>query len=466
MPDANILLVEDDPNVRQIMEVQVGREGYDVSAAPDAETALELCQKNTYDLVLVDLHLPGMSGIDLLKRIRTQAPRASIILMTAFGTVPSAVEAMKFGAYDYVTKPVHPYELKMLISRALERDKLIKEVQTLRSCLDQKYGFEHIVGSSPPLLRALDLAARVAPTDVTLLIQGDTGTGKELIAKAIHLLSTRREKPFVVISCGAIPRDLLESELFGYVKGAFTGAMTHKLGKAEMAHGGTLLLDEIGEMPLELQIRVMRLIQEREIEKIGARGSTKIDVRILAATHRDLAAMVKEGTFREDLYYRLLVVPIKVPALRERGDDIEELAQFFFYKFKTKHNRTDLTLRPGVLPYFSKYAWPGNVRQLENAVERLVLLAAGPEVRPQDLPDFMTGENSDSKELPHELNVGEFEKQLILQALEKMGGNQTRAAQFLGMSRRVLAYRLEKYNLKTKRINLRDKEQLTRGGAA
>jgi two-component system NtrC family response regulator len=462
--------VEDDPNLRQIMEVQVAKEGYAVSAAADAETALELCQKNVYEVILADLHLPGMSGLDLLKRIRTEAPKTSVILMTAFGTVPTAVEAMKSGAYDYITKPVHPYELKLIIRRAIERNELVEEVQTLRSTLDQKYGFEHIVGSSWRLLYALDLAARIAPTDVTVLIQGETGTGKELVAKAIHQLSTRRERPFVVISCGAIPKELLESELFGHVRGAFTGAMTNKPGKAELAHGGTLLLDEIGEMPLDLQIRVMRLIQEHEIEKVGARGSTKIDVRILAATHRDLAAMVKEGTFREDLYYRLLVVPIKVPALREREKDIEELAQFFFSKFKTKHNRADLRIRPDVLPCLLNYPWPGNVRQLENAVERIVLLTAGSEVRPQDLPDFLSAEEPETKELPiglpEGLSVSKVEKQLILQTLERTGGNRTKAALLLGMSRRVLAYKLVKYGVQPMRRKPSEQGRFASSGAA
>jgi two-component system NtrC family response regulator len=317
-------------------------------------------------------------------------------------------------------------------------------------------------------LYALDLAARVAPTDVTVLIQGATGTGKELVAKAIHLLSPRREKPYVVISCAAIPRELLESELFGYVKGAFTGAITHKTGKAEMAQGGTLFLDEIGEMPLDVQVRIMRLIQEHEIEKVGAQSSTKVDVRILAATHRDLAAMVKDGSFREDLYYRLLVVPIKLPSLRERGEDVEELAQFFFDKFRTKYNRADLTLHSDVLPYFLRYSWPGNVRQLENAVERIVLLAPGPEVRLRDLPDFLRADPVEETpiELREGLNVHTLEKQLILQALEKTGDNRTRAAQLLGISARVLTYRLRKYGVQARRTKVREESKVFRNGAA
>src|SRR6478672_10802426 len=279
--------------------------------------------------------------------------------MTAFGTVQTAVEAMKAGAYDYLTKPIHPYELKSLVKRSLEHHRLLEEVQVLRSCLDEKFGFEAIIGSSPALLRALDVAARVSSTDATILIYGETGTGKELVAKAIHLRSARRDRPFMTINCGAIPRELLESELFGHVKGSFTGALTHKKGKVEMADGGTVLLDEIGEMPLELQVRILRLIQEREIEKVGATAPTKVDVRLIAATHRDLAAMVKQGSFREDLYYRLLVVPIRLPALRERAEDIEELVQHFFHKHREKHGRTELTLRSEVVQHCLEYTWPG-----------------------------------------------------------------------------------------------------------
>jgi len=454
MARAKILVVEDDESQRQVLRIVLHKEGYEALSVPTAEEALELLQKSPQDLIISDLHLPGMSGIELLKRVRGEYPGTIVMLMTAFGTIQSAVEAMKCGAYDYVTKPVHPYELKALVSHAIEHSRLIEEVQVLRTCLQQKYGFEHIIGSAGSLMHALDVAARVAPTDVTVLIQGETGTGKELVAKAIHFLSPRRERAFVTINCGAIPRELLESELFGYVKGAFTGALTHKRGKAEMADGGTLLLDEIGEMPVELQVRVLRLIQEREIEKIGARVATRVDVRIIAATHRDLELMVKEGTFREDLYYRLLVVPIKLPPLRDRPKDVLELVQFFFDKSKRKRGRDDLRLPPELLPYFTNYKWPGNVRQLENAVERMVLLCPGPEVTRTDLPDFLQTDHASGELLPVDLpeegvNLEAVEKQLILQALEKVGGNQSQAARFLGMSRRTLAYRLEKYGVRT-----------------
>ena len=352
MPADKILIVEDDETLRNVMQLQLKKLGYEAAVAPNAEQAIDILQKSPQNLIITDLNLPGISGLELLKRVRSEYPGTAAIVMTAYGTIQSAVEAMRSGAYDYITKPVEPYDLRALVSRALDHHRLIEEVQVLRSCLDQKYGFENIIGSSGSLMHALDIAARVAPTDATVLILGETGTGKELVAKAIHFQSARRDRPFVTINCAAIPRELLESELFGYMKGAFTGALTHKRGKAEIADGGTMLLDEIGEMPLELQVRVLRLIQEREIEKIGARVTTKVDVRIIAATHRNLDAMVKEGAFREDLYYRLLVVPIELPPLRERQSDIPDLVLHFLEKAKQKHNRSELMSGRPYFPIF------------------------------------------------------------------------------------------------------------------
>ncbi len=453
MSSGRILIVEDDESLRKVMNVQLEREGYETTSASTAEEAISILEKNSQNLVITDLHLPGVSGIELLKKVRLDYPETAVIVMTAYGTVQTAVEAMKAGAYDYLTKPIHPYELKTLVKRSLEHHRLLEEVQVLRSCLDEKYGFEAIIGSSPSLLRALDIAARVASTDATVLIYGETGTGKELVAKAIHLRSSRRERPFMTINCGAIPRELLESELFGHVKGSFTGAFTHKKGKVEIADGGTVLLDEIGEMPLELQVRILRLIQEREIEKIGATNPTKVDVRIVAATHRELGTMVKAGSFREDLYYRLLVVPINLPPLRERPGDVPILVQHFFEKSRVKHGRPELVMSPDLLSHFTNYDWPGNVRQLENAVERLVLLTRDSEITSADLPDFLQSAVPPQGEaMPMALPDGgisleALEKDLILQALKKSAGNQTRAARYLNMSRRALAYRLEKYDV-------------------
>ncbi len=460
MPKDRILIVEDDEGVRKTAHIQLEREGFETNSVISAELALAVLEKSIHQLVIADLHLPGISGLDLLKRIRMEYPETAVIVMTAFGTVQTAVEAMRAGAYDYISKPIHPYELKTIVKRSLDHHRLLQEVQVLRSELDRKYGFEAIIGSSETLLAALDVAARTAATDATVLISGETGTGKELVAKAIHMRSNRRDRPFTTINCAAIPRELLESELFGHVRGAFTGAMTHKRGKVEQADSGTVLLDEIGEMPLDLQVRILRLIQEREIEKIGATAPTKVDVRIIAATHRNLANMVKQGTFREDLYYRLLVVPIKLPPLRERKGDIEELVRHFFVRCTAKYDRRGLRISPELMTCFLEYPWPGNVRELENAVERMVLLATGTELTRADLPDFLQAGNSAEAEpsglaIPEQgLSLEETEKQAILQTLKLCGGNQTHAARRLGISRRTLAYRLEKYGLSGEKLRV------------
>jgi len=447
-----ILIVDDDDGLREATNLQLASEGYETSSALSAELALPILEKASPELLIVDLQLPGMSGLDLLKRVRTEHPDTAVIVMTAFGTVKTAVEAMKAGAYDYIAKPIHPYELKRIVKRSLDQHHALHGIQSARNPQNLKSAFGEIIGSSEVFLAALDVAARIASTDTTVLISGETGTGKELVAKAIHLHSKRRERAFATINCGAIPRELLESELFGHIKGAFTGALANKHGKVEMADGGTVLLDEIGEMPLDLQVRILRLIQEREIEKIGATAATKVDVRLIAATHRNLAAMVKQRLFREDLYYRLLVVPIKLPPLRERKGDIEQLVQYFFARCKSKYGRHDLTMRPELLYYFQEYQWPGNVRELENSIERMVLLSHGAELTAADLPDFFlygTPEDEGNQVIVPEpgMSLDAMEKHMIMQALKQCGGNQTHAARQLGMSRRTLAYRLEKYGL-------------------
>jgi two-component system NtrC family response regulator len=367
--------------------------------------------------------------------------------------VETAVEAMKGGAYDYITKPVNMDELRLIVSRGLEHLDLKEEVRLLRSNLDEKYGFENILGRSKALLYVLDMASRAARATSTVLIRGETGTGKELVAKAIHFNSQRKGRPFVTINCGAIPKDLLESELFGHVKGSFTGALANKRGKVELADGGTLFLDEIGELPLELQVKLLRLIQQGEIEKVGVAGVTKIDVRIIVATHRNLQAMVEDGAFREDLYYRLAVIPLDLPSLRERPEDIPELVQHFFLQAKEKQSRPELVLPTRLLPYFSGYTWPGNVRELENIIERIVVLARGEEITLNDLPDFLRRERPAVEalhlDLPsHGISLEALEKELIVRALEKFAGNQTRAAQYLDISRKTLIYRMEKFGLR------------------
>jgi DNA-binding NtrC family response regulator len=447
-----VLLVEDDESLRRVTHLHLEKLGFTTSATVDAEQALRILEESTYDVLLTDLHLPGMSGMDLLKRVKMEHPEMIVIVVTAFGTVASAVEAMKSGAYDYITKPVHHYELNELVRRAIDHQQLTREVGLLRTCLDQKYGFEHIVGSSARFGHTISLAGRAAASDATVLISGETGTGKELLAKAIHVRSRRKDRPMVTINCGAIPRDLLESELFGHVKGSFTGALTHKKGRVEAADGGTVFLDEIGEMPFELQVRVLRLIQEREIDKIGSTAPTKVDVRLIAATHRNLGAMVEDGSFREDLYYRLAVVPIEVPPLRERPSDILELVQHFFEQGKQKHQRPNLRLPPDLLPAFRDYRWPGNIRQLENVIERLIVLYDGNEITMNDLPEPMR-EAAACDDLirielpPQGLDLNAVERELIARALQKFGGNQTRAAAYLNLSRKAFLYRLEKFGI-------------------
>jgi DNA-binding NtrC family response regulator len=452
MSIGRILVVEDDESLRRVTQAQLEKCGYETATACDAAEALEALAREPRDLIITDLNLPGASGLELLKQVRLDYPETTVVVVTAYGTIETAVEAMKAGAYDYVTKPVHPDELRALVNRVLERRQLIEEVRALRSSLDQKYGFENIIGRSGALLHVLDSASRVAHTDATVLVLGETGTGKELLAKAIHFNSLRRERPFVVINCGAIPAELLESELFGHVKGSFTGAMNHKKGKVEIAEGGTLFLDEIGEMSLDLQVRVLRLLQEREIEKVGATKLIRVDVRIIAATHRDLEALVADGRFREDLYYRLAVIPIALPPLRERTDDIPELINQFFYRSKQKHDRPDMTLSQPVMPYLVNYRWPGNVRELENVIERLVLLCRSDEISVSDLPaNIRQRHPSPEAAAPAptvtDAGLNAVERQLIVKALRESNWNQSKAARQLGISRKTLLYRIGKYGI-------------------
>jgi DNA-binding NtrC family response regulator len=457
-----ILVVDDDQSLRWVTQAQLQQSGYQVDAAANGTEALDHIRDAPPDLVITDLMMPGMSGVELLRNIRADYPEIIVILVTAFGTVENAVAAMKAGAYDYITKPVNMEELRLVVGRGLEHLDLRQEVRNLRSSLDKKYGFENILGQSKLLLYVLDMASRAANATSTVLIHGETGTGKELLAKAVHFNSRRKDRPFVTINCGAIPKDLLESELFGHVKGSFTGALANKRGKIELADGGTLFLDEIGEMPLELQVKLLRLIQHGEIEKVGVAGVTKVDVRIIAATHRNLQAMIEDGAFREDLYYRLAVIPLQLPPLRERADDIPELVQQFFVKAKEKQGRSELVLPPSLLPYFSAYRWPGNVRELENVIERVVVLSRGDDITLSDLPEFLRRERSPAEEFhfdlpPQGISLEGVEKELIVRALEKFNWNQTHAAQYLDISRKTLIYRMEKFGLRKEQVAAEDR---------
>src|SRR5215475_11221180 len=385
MSSNRILVVDDDSSLRSVMKMQLEEAGYQVSLASDGAEAYDRLREIKPQLVISDLRMPT-SGLELLRKVATEDIQPTLIIITAFGTVETAVEAMKLGAYDYVTKPLDFEELVLVVHRAMERQSLLEEVRHLRSALDQRYGFEGIIGHAKSFLRVLDQAARVAQHDSTVLIHGETGTGKELLARAIHHNSRRKAKPFVTINCGAIPKDLVEAELFGYTRGSFTGAHNSRPGKIETADEGTLFLDEIGELPLDAQVKLLRVLQQGEISKIGASESSRVNVRVIAATHRNLQAMIEDSTFREDLYYRLAVVPLHLPPLRERKEDIPELVKHLFQKAKERHGISNVQLASSVMPHLVAYRWPGNVRELENVVERLLVLSTHSSIQEEDLP--------------------------------------------------------------------------------
>ena len=452
MKHKRILVVDDDESLRRVTQLQLEEAGHEVLTASNGNAALKIIEDEAPALVITDFKMPGLSGLEVLKRVRESYPHTSVLMITAFGTVQTAVEAMKAGAYDYITKPIDYEELVLVVNRAMEHHHLLEEVRSLRLTLDQKYGFENIVGRSQVLLNVLEMASRVAQKTSTVLIRGETGTGKELLARAIHQNSRRKDQAFVTINCGAIPKDLLESELFGHAKGSFTGAFSPKRGKVENADGGTLFLDEIGELPLELQVKLLRLIQQGEIEKVGATSPAIVDVRIIAATHRNLQSLIEDGSFREDLFYRLAVIPLELPPLRERADDIPELVQTLFLKTREKHGVPNLKLPPHLVTYFTGYRWPGNVRELENVIERLTVLAVGDEITLNDLPEFLRRERPGSEALqlelpPQGISLEALEKELILKSLKKFDGNQTKAAAYLDISRRTLIYRMEKHGI-------------------
>ena len=447
-----VLIVDDVQANRELIREALTSPEYEFHEAENASDALQLMRNRAADLVITDVKMPGVSGVDLLKELRGEYPNTVVILVTAFGTVESAVEAMKAGARDYITRPLDIDNLELVVRRALQNRDFQNEVHIIRAAPDRKRGFENMLGHSHVLLRTLDQARRAAPTNSTVLIQGETGTGKELLACGIHANSSRSAKSFITLNCSAIPKELLESELFGHVKGSFTSAVLDRRGKAESAHGGTLFLDEIGEMPLELQAKVLRLIQHGEIEKVGAAASARVDIRVVAATHRNLTAMVENGTFREDLYYRLNVIPLTLASLRERREDIPELTRFFFERSCSKHERKGLKLCEQLLDSFVMYRWPGNIRELENIVERIVVLTAGSEIRSSDLPAFLQAEPSPLEAIrldlpPNGINLGGLERELLLRALQECNWNQSKAARYLSLSRSTLIYRMQKYHL-------------------
>ena len=452
MPRPTILLIDDDQSLRRVTEFTLHEAGYRVLTAADGGEGLRLFAQENPALVITDIQMPGLSGYEVLKKIKEQSPTALVIVITAYGTVEKAVEAMKLGAYDYLTKPFSRDELTLTVGKALAYDGLREENRKLREELSDKADFSRLVGISESMREVFALVRKVAASEATVLIGGESGTGKELVARAIHSGSERQGGPFVAVNCAAIPRDLLESELFGHTRGAFTGAIKERKGKFEQAEGGTLFLDEVGDLPLDLQPKLLRALQEREIEPVGG-TARKIDVRLVAATNRDLEAALGEGSFREDLYYRLAVIPLHLPPLRERRDDIPLLVRHFL----DKHGKNPpVVCSEAALEALADYDWPGNVRELENAVERMLILRRGAGIELDDLPPKIRRPRPSAAvpvagvlNLPEEgYPLEELEKEAVLEALRRNDWNQTRAAAFLRIPRHTLLYRMEKYEIR------------------
>lgn len=452
MTNKLILVVDDDASQRRLIEFWLKEEGYSVVTASDGNSGFQAFTEKAPDLVIADIRMPGLSGLDLLGRIKAANADTPVILITAFGTVGDAVGAMKLGAADYVLKPLNPEELKVNVQRALEHQQLLDENRYLRDFSDTAFRFENLIAGSKRMRDVFDVAAQVARRDSTVLLTGESGTGKELLAKAVHQNSLRVSKPFITVNCGAIPENLIESELFGHRKGSFTGAVADRVGKFEAANEGTVFLDEIGELPINLQVRLLRVIQEREIDKIGFPKPIPVNVRLIAATNRDLRTLIEDGHFREDLFYRLSVVTIELPPLRERRDDIPLLITHFLKKHCERYQEPVPSITDDALELLARYDWPGNVRELENVVEHAVVLGHSDVIRAEDLPlqvrQAKSRVSSISLKLPDEgIDLEEVEKEILVQALEKHQWNQTRAARYLNISRKTLIYRMEKFGL-------------------
>jgi len=448
-----ILIIDDDTSLRRVLEYNLQEAGYAVATASSGEEGLARFDEVSPALVITDMKMPGMDGMQVLKAVKERSPEALVIMITAFGTVDIAVEAMKAGAYDYITKPFNRDELRLIVAKALQFNGLAVENRRLKDELTDRADFRSLVGSSAAMEKVFGVVRKVADTEASVLITGESGTGKELIARSIHAGSGRSTGPFVAINCAAIPRDLLESELFGHVKGAFTGAIKDKTGRFAQADGGTLFLDEVGELPLELQPKLLRALQERTIEPVGGTKEQKLDVRMVAATNLDIEKAMADGVFREDLYYRLAVIPIHLPPLRQRRDDIPLLLRHFCIK----HGAGTVTFDKQSLATLTAYAWPGNVRELENTVERLLILRNGDMITLDDLPDKIRNNAPAPGTAAHSGNVinlpdegyslEQLEREVVVQALERNGWNQTAAARFLRIPRHTLIYRMEKYEI-------------------
>jgi two-component system, NtrC family, response regulator HydG len=444
---ATLLVADDDPGLRESLERTLTREGYQVVLASDGRAALERVQAGGIDLIVTDLRMPGLTGLELLRAAKAIMPDVDVILLTAFGTVEEAVKAMKDGAYDFLTKPFRREQLIKLIDKALERRDLIEQNRALKKQLEDLRAKGQMIGASPSWRRMLTLVEQVADSSATILIQGESGTGKELVARSIHERSARHSGPFVAVNCAALPETLLESELFGYEKGAFTGAGSRKEGRFDLANGGTLFLDEVADLSLVTQPKILRVLQEGEFERLGGTRTLQVDVRILAATNQDLSEMVKDKRFREDLYYRLNVITVRVPPLRERPEDIRVLAQHYLRIYAAKNGRKLDGFTAEAIERLESYAWPGNVRELENLIERTVLLARKDRIDAEDLPEEVAG----VKRPPRDAILGlvgiplaEIEQRLLDETLRITGGNKTQAAKLLGIDVRTVARKLER----------------------
>jgi len=451
MLEDKILVVDDEQSMREFLDIMLKKEGYKVSLASNGEEVLKYIDKDIFDLVLLDIRMPKMDGIAVLKKIKSTSPETVVIMITAYASADTAIKAMKEGAYDYITKPFKVDEIKLIIKNALEKKHLQKENVLLKQVVRDRYVFENIIGQSPKMLALYDLLHKVAPTKTNVLITGESGTGKELVAKAIHFNSPRKEKPFVTLNCGAIPEALLESELFGHMKGAFTDAIATKKGLFEMADEGTIFLDEISELPLMMQVKLLRVLQDREFKRVGGTEDIRVDVRIIAATNKDLERAVKEKRFREDLYYRLNVIQIKLPSLRERREDIPVLAAHFLKRYSEELNKNISRISPEALHLLLNYEYPGNVRELQNIIERAVVISRDTIISLHDLPfgDIDECETFGSKKEGRlRQSIEGMEQKMIVDAMEKAGYHQTKAAEALGISERMLRYKLKKYGLK------------------
>lgn len=450
MVRANILLIDDDDSLRKVVGYNLGKHGFRVVDKPDGESAMEAFNAEIFEIVITDINMPGITGMEILSKVKEIRPETEVILITAYATVESAIDAMKKGAFDYLTKPFDREELTIVIERALKIKALERENRSLKDSLRNKNQLDNILGKSPAMQKVLSMARKVASSDANILILGESGTGKEVLAKGIHFESERRNGPLIILNCAAIPETLIESELFGYKKGAFTGAVADRAGKFEAANGGTIFLDEIGELKPELQAKLLRVLQEREIEPLGDTKSRAIDVRVIAATNVDITEAVKQKNFRQDLYYRLSVITLSLPTLAERREDIPILVNHFLKKYSKDEK---IKIDNEAMSFIKAYSWPGNVRELENVIEHVTILRESPLITARDLPDVLKqqGEAFGGMRLdipPEGIDIEALEKDLVIHALKVNSGNQTRAAKFLHMSRPTLIYRMEKYGLK------------------